>query len=170
MLSNLQNGIGDGILYCKVITKPKDELDEQMRIIRDNANRSKSKQVRKEEVSIIEKVWERKKSEGEKLCGRKVEWIGAMIGMSPRQVQNYLMDDAEPERKEKTDEEKEQEEAWKDIAVTVQCRFKSQANLDVRLNKKGLTFQFKDKDEMQRVFQALGYEEFLPVSMWSKFK
>lgn len=170
MLSNLQNGIGDGILYCKVITKPKDELDEQMRIIRDNANRSKSKQVRKEEVSIIEKVWERKKSEGEKLCGRKVEWIGAMIGMSPRQVQNYLMDDAEPERKEKTDEEKEQEEAWKDMAVTIQCRFKSQANLDVRLNKKGLTFQFKDKDEMQRVFQALGYEEFLPVSMWSKFK
>lgn len=159
LLENFKSGIGDGLLYCKVIQKPKDELDEVLRIIRDNANRTKSKEIRMQEVKLINEVWDKRKASGDKMGGRKVEWIGSMIGMSPRMVQNYL---SKLENEKNDKKESDIDDQWEDFVVTVKSRFKSELDLNVKMSKKSFTIKFDDEEEMFKAFEKLGLQEYLP--------
>lgn len=87
---NYEKGIGDGLFQVKVVAKPKDVTEELIRIIMYNGIRNKSKDVRKAEVDALCMCWEEMDAQGEKPQGKKRDWIAGKIGMSPRQVQEYL--------------------------------------------------------------------------------
>lgn len=87
---NYENGLGDGMYEVKVVRRPADEIDELMRIVRNNAQRNKTKEVRAAEVKAMEVIWDGLVARGEKPEGKKRDWIGANIGLSPRRVQEYM--------------------------------------------------------------------------------
>lgn len=49
---NYEEGKGDGLMDVKVVPQPQDDADEYLRLIRNNAQRNKSKQIREKEVEI----------------------------------------------------------------------------------------------------------------------
>ncbi|WP_276930757.1 ParB/RepB/Spo0J family partition protein [Faecalibaculum rodentium] len=87
---NLEEGKGDGLMDVKIVSKPEDDADEYLRLIRNNAQRNKSKQIREKEVEIVLGIYNQLAEQGQRPVGKKREWIGAQVGLSPRQVQSYL--------------------------------------------------------------------------------
>lgn len=87
---NYERGQGDGLYEVKIIRKPERAEDELLRIIRDNAQRDKGKEVRRQEVLALNSIWETLVSENRKPEGKKRDWIAKNCGLSPRRVQDYL--------------------------------------------------------------------------------
>jgi len=50
---NYEEGKGDGLMDVKVVPKPQDDADEYLRLIRNNAQRNKSKQIREKDIMQV---------------------------------------------------------------------------------------------------------------------
>lgn len=108
---NKEKGLGDGMMDVKIIRKPANEDIEMLRLIENNSHRPKTTEIRKTEIKELEEMWQRMVENGTQPKGRKVNWIGKVIGMSPRQVQNYLNDAKEEADVQIETEESENENA-----------------------------------------------------------
>lgn len=82
-------GKSDGMIQAKIEEAPESESDEMLRLIRGNAQRNKSQEIRIAEVKALQNIWEEMKREG-KTHGKFVDWAGQNIGVSARQITNYL--------------------------------------------------------------------------------
>ncbi|WP_217948558.1 MULTISPECIES: ParB N-terminal domain-containing protein [Erysipelotrichaceae] len=137
---NYEEGKGDGLMDVKVVPQPQDDADEYLRLIRNNAQRNKSKQIREKEVEIALGIYNQLAEQGQRPAGKKREWIGAQVGLSPRQVQSYLkaLESAQEEQDQSQDEDIVQEskrltehltdltghktKITKSFAVTIKCQ------------------------------------------------
>lgn len=82
---------GDGLIECKILDKPIDDIDERGLIIEDNAQREKSLEERMQEVQYGIDLYNREKELGNIPSGVKCrDFIGKRIGLSGRHVQNIL--------------------------------------------------------------------------------
>lgn len=63
---NFEEGKGDGLMDVKVVPRPQDDMDEYLRLIRNNAQRNKSKQIREKEVEIALGIYNRLAEQGQR--------------------------------------------------------------------------------------------------------
>lgn len=94
-----EQGRHDGTYHVLVVDKPHDEDEENLLIIEDNFQRTKSKEDRKHEIEILSAVYDKWKEmdnesgDGEKRIPsgvKKRDWIASKVGLKGRQVQEYL--------------------------------------------------------------------------------
>lgn len=181
---NYEKGIGDGLFQVKVVAKPKDVTEELIRIIMYNGIRNKSKDVRKAEVDALCMCWEEMDAQGAKPQGKKRDWIAGKIGMSPRQVQEYLTGefseqeiDTEPQEdgstatSEKAEKKKglELSSADKDTLNSLQEHLKASTGRKVKINQKDCSVTFypnKDVDAMEDLYTILHDFGFTDQGYW----
>lgn len=89
MMRLMESGESDGMISAKVVAKPASKEDEMLQLISGNAQRSKSSEVRRNEIKTLQEIWNNRKLRKE-TKGRFVEWAGALTGMSARSVATYL--------------------------------------------------------------------------------
>ena len=149
-----------------------------------NGIRNKSKDVRKAEVDALCMCWEEMDSQGEKPQGKKRDWIASKIGMSPRQVQEYLTGefsekaiDTEPQEdgstatSEKAEKKKglELSSADKDTLNSLQEHLKASTGRKVKINQKDCSVTFypnKDVDAMEDLYTILHDFGFTDQGYW----
>lgn len=181
---NYEKGIGDGLFQVKVVAKPKDVTEELIRIIMYNGIRNKSKDVRKAEVDALCMCWEEMDAQSAKPQGKKRDWIAGKIGMSPRQVQEYLTGefseqgiDTEPQEdgstatSEKSEKKKglELSSADKDTLNSLQEHLKASTGRKVKINQKDCSVTFypnKDVDAMEDLYTILHDFGFTDQGYW----
>lgn len=169
---NYEDGLGDGMYEVKVVRRPTDEIDELMRIVRNNAQRNKTKEVRAAEVKAMEVIWDGLVARGEKPEGKKREWIGANIGLSPRRVQEYMTGEESDigDQEENTEEggntatrRRKQEElssADAEYLRNLQKNLSESTGRKVKISKSlGITFYPNGFDDISTVLMDLGFTE-----------
>ena len=81
----VEEGRSNGDFKVEVIEKP-DNMQEELRLItEDNVQRKKTMEVRYHEILKLENIYNRFE---EKPAGKKRDWIGQMLGISGRMVDN----------------------------------------------------------------------------------
>ena len=94
-----EQGRHDGTYHVLVVEKPRDEDEENLLIIEDNFQRTKSKEDRKHEIEILSAVYDKWKEmdndsddEFKRIPSgtKKRDWIASKVGLKGRQVQEYL--------------------------------------------------------------------------------
>ena len=182
---NFENGIGDGMFQVKIVPKPKDLTEELIRIIMYNAIRNKSKEVRKAEIDALCMCWDEMDARGEKPSGKKREWIARQIGMSARQVQEYLTGEfSENENAESTDDEGgststsrkarkkkglDLSSADKETLNNIQENLKQATGRKVKINTKDCSITFypnMDIDAMEDLYTILHDFGFTDQGFW----
>lgn len=168
---NYENDLCDGLFYAKVVTKPQNETEEMLRIISANNHRNKSPELRRKEVKALEMCWNELKARGEKIQGKKREWIAEKIGLSPRMVQNYLKDEPkeEPSNTEQEDSEASQEEddvktakeELKEKYKAISKRAKEIYDMDIKITEKSVALKFDGQEELREVLSKLGLEDLI---------
>lgn len=169
---NYEDGLGDGMYEVKIVRRPTDEIDELMRIVRNNAQRNKTKEVRAAEVKAMEVIWDGLVARGEKPEGKKREWIGANIGLSPRRVQEYMTGEESDigDQEENTEEggntatrRRKQEElssADAEYLRNLQKNLSESTGRKVKISKSlGITFYPNGFDDISTVLMDLGFTE-----------
>ena len=169
---NYENGLGDGMYEVKVVRRPADEIDELMRIVRNNAQRNKTKEVRAAEVKAMEVIWDGLVARGEKPEGKKRDWIGANIGLSPRRVQEYMTgvesdignEEANPEEGGNTATRRRNQptlsSADAEYLRNLQKNLSESTGRKVKINKSfGITFYPNGFDDITTVLSDLGFTE-----------
>lgn len=169
---NYENGLGDGMYEVKVVRRPADEIDELMRIVRNNAQRNKTKEVRAAEVKAMEVIWDGLVARGEKPEGKKRDWIGANIGLSPRRVQEYMTgeesdignDEANPEEGGNTATRRRNQpplsSADAEYLRNLQKNLSESTGRKVKISKSfGITFYPNGFDDITTVLSDLGFTE-----------
>ncbi|OLU43592.1 ParB N-terminal domain-containing protein [Faecalibaculum rodentium] len=139
VLKLVSEGKSDGMIQAKIEDAPESKSDEMLRLIRGNAQRTKTKDIRIQEVKSLQAIWEEMKKSGT-AEGRFVDWAGKNIGMSARQISNYLKEAAgtggtvEPET---TEDETDQEQLKLEEFLSALSReLKDHTNGQIRVNKK----------------------------------
>ena len=156
----------------KVVRRPADEIDELMRIVRNNAQRNKTKEVRAAEVKAMEVIWDGLVARGEKPEGKKRDWIGANIGLSPRRVQEYMTgeesdignEEANPEEGGNTATRRRNQptlsSADAEYLRNLQKNLSESTGRKVKINKSfGITFYPNGFDDITTVLLDLGFTE-----------
>lgn len=96
-----EQGRGNGNYSAKLVNKPSTVSQEKMMIIADNAQREKNADIRLWEVAAALEYWDDLTADERrsqlKPNEKKRDWIGRQIGLSGRQVQDYLSKLAERE-------------------------------------------------------------------------
>ena len=173
---NWESGIGDGMVQVKIIEKPEDETQELLRIISNNSQRDKSKDVRKAEIDALEFCWQDLKERGLQPPGKKRDWIAQFIGLSPRRVQDYLStpsseslsvqeDAVDFEVPEDTQEELTSAEL--DTLKTIQNNLKESIGRKVKISKKcAITFYPQNNHDMEDLFTILDDLGFTEEGYW----
>lgn len=169
---NYEDGLGDGMYEVKVVRRPADEMDELMRIIRNNAQRNKTKEVRAAEVKAMETIWNGLVARGEKPEGKKRDWIGSNIGLSPRRVQEYMTGEESELGNDEAGEEEggntatrkkkklEMSSADAEYLRNLQKNLSESTGRKVKINKSlGITFYANDFDDIATVLMDLGFTE-----------
>lgn len=128
--------------------------------------------------------WEEMDAQGEKPQGKKRDWIAGKIGMSPRQVQEYLTGefsdqeiDTEPQEdgstatSEKSEKKKglELSSADKDTLNSLQEHLKASTGRKVKINQKDCSVIFypnKDVDAMEDLYTILHDFGFTDQGYW----
>lgn len=89
-----EQGRGNGNYSAKLVNKPSTVSQEKMMIIADNAQREKNTDIRLWEVAAALEYWNDMSADERrtqlKPNEKKRDWIGRQIGLSGRQVQDYL--------------------------------------------------------------------------------
>lgn len=172
---NYENGIGDGMLQVKIIDKPNDETQELLRIISNNSQRDKSKEVRKAEIDALELCWQDLENRGQRPQGKKRDWIAQYIGLSPRQVQEYLTGNlaTTSETTEVVDVQNEEEiqqgltSAELDTLKTIQNNLKVATGRKVKISKKcAITFYPQSDSDMEDFYTILSDLGFTEEGYW----
>lgn len=171
---NYEAGLSDGMYEVKVVKRPADEIDEMMRIVRNNAQRNKTKEVRAAEVKAMEIIWNGLVARGEKPEGKKREWIGANIGLSPRRVQEYMTGEESDNHEEESEENeggnvatpKKKKKKTELSSADLEYLKNLQDNLTESMGRKvkisknlGITFYPQDLDDIASVLNCLGFNE-----------
>lgn len=181
---NFERGIGDGMFQVKIVPKPKDVTEELIRIIMYNGIRNKSKDVRKAEVDALCMCWDELEANGQKPKGLKREWIAEYIGLSPRQVQEYMTGDfaKQGEVKEVKDEDgstatskktskkaPELSSADKETLRMLQENLKQSTGRKVKINQKNGAITFfpnTDTDMLEDLYTILHDFGFTDQGFW----
>ena len=169
---NYENGLGDGMYEVKVVRRPADEIDELMRIVRNNAQRNKTKEVRAAEVKAMEVIWDGLVARGENPEGKKRDGIGANIGLSPRRVQEYMTgeesdignEEANPEEGDITATRRRNQpplsSADAEYLRNLQKNLSESTGRKVKISKSfGITFYPNGFDDITTVLSDLGFTE-----------
>lgn len=172
VVKNYENGIGDGMLQVKIINKPEDETQELLRIISNNSQRDKSKEVRQAEIDALEFCWQDLKERGLQPPGKKRDWIAQYIGLSPRRVQDYLSASINEDTLQNSDDivdlEIPEEEpagltpAEIDTLKNIETNLKEATGRKVKISKKcAVTFyaQNEDLEDLFTILSDLGFTE-----------
>lgn len=145
----MQNNQHDGFIECKIIEKPKDDLEEALLLMTDNAQREKNIAERKQEVLIGLDIYNRDKAMGIIPAGIKGrDYIGQIIGISGRHVQNILKkikEDEEGSSKKKKEKAPSIEDAEKIIKRVAKQLEKATA----------IAEQVNQKQYLERISEAL---------------
>ncbi len=111
-----QIGKSDGMIQAKIEEAPESASDEMLRLIRGNAQRNKTQEIRVAEVKALQNIWEEMKREG-RAQGKFVDWAGQNIGVSARQITNYLKIANTNVKKERTEDPVHQGESEESNAI-----------------------------------------------------
>ncbi len=164
----LDLGKSDGMIQAKIEEAPESPEDEMLRLIRGNAQRTKSKEIRCLEVKALQKVWEEMKRNGT-AQGRFVEWAGKNIGVSARQIQNYLTlaqmdmvkaEEAKGQDPEAAPVESKDDEQLQAFLKDLSREVKEQSGGMISINKK-MTISIKcgSLQEVMTAFDQLGFTQ-----------
>lgn len=172
---NYEENKGDGLFFVKIVPKPEDETQEKIHLIMNNAQRNKTKEVKKTEVEVLSECWEELVKQDKKPKGRKREWIAKGMGMSPRQVQEYLtgiLSDNEEQSSEVVlgdialgeDEPQKSDLSSAELETlkNIQSNLKESTGRKVKISKKcAITFyaQNDDMEDMFTILNDLGFTE-----------
>lgn len=166
---NMERGAGDGLFEVKIISKPTNHTEEMLRIIRNNAQRNKGKDIRSAEIKALENIWDELKEQGKKPVGKKRDWIAMNVGLSPRRVQEYLTGEESESKKEEggstsTSTEVEPENYVQSSQLewykTLSENMTEAMGYKVKISKKGvISFDTMNGDNMESVLNALGFDE-----------
>ncbi|WP_317395942.1 hypothetical protein [Faecalicoccus pleomorphus] len=92
-----KKGVGNGFLYCNIIDKPRNELEELKIIVDANKQKTRGQDYMRLVVQrfadFYEQYMEASRQPGQEHLrpkGRKRDWIAQYAGISPRTVQRYL--------------------------------------------------------------------------------
>ncbi len=173
---NFEENKGDGLFMVKIVPKPESETDEKIHLIMNNAQRNKTKEVKKTEVEVLSECWNELVEQGKKPKGRKREWIAKGMGMSPRQVQEYLtgsLADDENEGEVEIDvgglqlgedetNEQTMTSADEETLKMIEKNLRESTGRKVKISKKcAITFyaQNDDMEDMYTILNDLGFTE-----------
>ncbi|WP_289220710.1 MULTISPECIES: ParB/RepB/Spo0J family partition protein [Erysipelotrichaceae] len=152
-------GEHDGMIQAKVEEKPADKDEELLRLIRGNSQRSKGKDIRRSEILALQDIWNRQKAEG-KTEGKFVDWAAASIGLSPRQVTNYLSEEKKNQegtvaQQEEPDPRAKEEEIYiKKLRELLKDHTGGKVSLS---NKKVIMIKCQSLEEMEADLAELGF-------------
>ncbi len=180
---NFKNGGGDGMINVKVIKKPLNEDEELLRLVRNNSNRPKNKDIIRAEINAMDKVYISLEREGRKPDGLKRDWIGKQIGLKGRRVQEYLTgneasnesnQEDEPEVIEEPNVKKDslkdklteaEKEYLKMIVQNLTDSTGRKAKYNVTAKEIWISFSASDMDEIVDVLSDLGFDK---VGNWKE--
>ncbi len=167
----------DGYIYVTIIPKPKNVFEEKNLIHDDNIQRVKTDEDFYIAICDAEEYYDYLCSVDKRPTGKKRDYVGARIGMSGRNVDNIkkkflgldenskpLPVDSETKSSTKeTDSKKEVDELkvqLNDLRVSLEKIYQCK----IKVTKRSITFNCKDTDELNNLFEELGIQENLDLT------
>lgn len=179
-----EQGKHDGLYNVLVSKKPKDKDEETLLIIEDNFQRTKSIEDRKKEIERLSVIYDKFKAADKELDIKmkaedlseeqrqqlednrnipkgmlKRDWIQSKIGISGRQIQEYLTGNLSHELQEKkeksSDKPKDPEPAYQNIKSYMQDKLGTK----VSFAKNKFSVSFTNKTDLKRILEILDCAE-----------
>lgn len=164
----VEKGAHDGMMFVNIIPKPITSRTEKQLIRDDNNQRDKTIEDKYMDILDAEEEYDFLSSQNKQPSGKKRDFVGKIIGMSGRNVDNIkklfegVSEDGKPIPVEKeTDISTEKDQPDKDHLKSLAAELEKHYQCRIKLTKKSIQFTCSNTEELNELFSQLGIQDFI---------